>query len=344
MKKVLLGMSGGIDSTWACRVLQKKGYEVEGVVLLLHPDAPLEKAKSAAEKLGIKLHVADYSDSFKKEVEEYFVKEYVSGRTPNPCVVCNRKIKFESLINVADSLGIDLIATGHYVKVEKHLGRFTVVSGEDTKKDQSYFLWQLSQEQLSRFIAPLGDAVKSDVINSVKESQLVEEISESQEICFIPNDDYISYLKEHLDEDGMKTAFTKGNFVDAQGNVLGKHNGIASYTVGQRKGLGIALGKPAYVTEIRPETNEVVLGFEEDNSSKFFKVRSLNFMGMEETRGRVSCFVRPRYRSPLIPCTVDIFENSAEVVPDTLIKKPSSGQSAVFYDEEGRILFGGYIV
>ncbi len=344
MEKVLLGMSGGIDSTWACRVLQEKGYEVEGVVLVLHPTAPLEKAKSAAEKLGIKLHVADYSENFKREVEDYFVNEYVSGRTPNPCVVCNRKIKFHSLVRVADSLGINLIATGHYVKVEKYRDRFTLVSAEDTKKDQSYFLWQLSQEQLSRFIAPLGSALKSEVITNVKESALVEEICESQEICFIPNDDYISYLKENLDEEGLERAFTKGNFVNLDGKVLGVHNGIAAYTVGQRKGLGIALGRPVYVTEIRPETNEVVLGYEEDNSSAFFKIRSLNFVGIKETRGEVSCFLRPRYRSPLIPCKVNVSDEYAEVIPSILIKKPSSGQSAVFYDEEGRVLFGGYIV
>lgn len=344
MKKVLLGMSGGVDSTWSCRALQREGYEVEGLFLSLHPHADRKKAEIAGEKLGIKLHVADYSESFKEEIEEYFVKEYTLGRTPNPCVVCNRKIKFNCLLKEADKLGIDLIATGHYVRTGREGERYVLKSALDEKKDQSYFLWQLTQEELSRFVAPLAEFEKKDVVRFVKDESLSDEEGESQEICFIPDDDYISFLKSRLDADGLEKAFGKGNFVSVDGRVLGEHSGIASYTVGQRKGLGIALGRPAFVIEIRADEREVVLGFEEDNLTERFECDTLNFVSLPEFEGEISCLVRPRYRSPLIPATVSVEKGRARVKTEHEIKMTSPGQSAVFYDREGRVLFGGYIL
>lgn len=343
MKKVLLGMSGGKDSTWACRVLQNMGYEVEGLLLVLHESAPIQEAQLAAHRLGIKLHIADRREKFKREVEDYFAGEYISGRTPNPCVECNRKIKFETLLEEADRLGIEKIATGHYVTVGKRGDRYTLSQALDTQKDQSYFLWQLTQNILSRFVSPLEKASKDEVVRNVTENSLIDEIKESQEICFIPDDDYVSFLKFRLSPEDCKKAFGEGDFVNLEGKVVGKHKGFASYTVGQRKGLGIALGKPAFVVGISPDDNKVILGFDEDNKCESFLVDSLNFVSVPEFEGAGWFFVRPRYRSPLIPCTVNIKEGKAEVTTDSPIKLVSPGQSAVFYDGEGRVVFGGKI-
>ena len=342
-KKVLLGMSGGFDSVWSCKVLQKAGYEVEGLFLALHKGADSTDAQTAADKLGIRLHIAHYEEDFKNEVEDYFVNEYKEGRTPNPCVECNRKIKFDKLLKEADKLGIKYIATGHYVRVLNDGERYFLKCAKDKTKDQSYFLWKLSQEQISRFIAPLAEYEKKEVKELVQEEKLINKNKESQEICFIENDDYISYLKSRLDAKGVEKAFGEGNFVTFDGKIIGKHNGVASYTVGQRKGLGIALGRPAYVIDIKPDTKEVVIGFEEDNISTSFYVDSLNFVAMPEFEGSVDCFVRPRYRSPLIPATVTVKDGRAEVKTKAPIKKVCIGQSAVFYDENENLIFGGYI-
>ncbi|MBQ5746714.1 MAG: tRNA 2-thiouridine(34) synthase MnmA, partial [Clostridia bacterium] len=313
MKKVLLGMSGGVDSIWSCRALQREGYEVEGLFLSLHSHADPSKALDASKKLGIKLHIADYSEDFKRDVEDYFVAEYVRGRTPNPCVVCNRRIKFECLLKEADRLGIELVATGHYVRAEREGERFVLKTAADEKKDQSYFLWEFSQEQLSRFVSPLCDSKKTDVIRLVKEENLSDEDGESQEICFIPDNDYASFIKARLAPDELDKAFGEGNFVSVDGKVLGKHKGIASYTVGQRKGLGIALGRPAFVVAINPDEKEVVLGFEEGNRTDAFEVDGLNFVSIAEFVGEIEAFVRPRYRSPLIPANIRVKNGKAYV-------------------------------
>lgn len=343
MEKILLGMSGGKDSTWACRVLQEKGYEVEGLLLVLHDNAPLSDAQKSADRLGIKLHVADRREAFKKEVEEYFLGEYLSGRTPNPCVECNRKLKFATLLSEADRLGIEKISTGHYVGVGKEGDRYYLSQASDLKKDQSYFLWQLTQEMLSRFVSPLENVSKDAVVQGVTENALVDKISESQEICFVPDDDYVAFLKSRYSEDENKKAFDQGDFVLKDGSTVGKHTGCASYTVGQRKGLGVALGRPAYVLDIQPKYNRVVLGFEEDNVCDSFAIDSLNFVLFPFINGSVKCFVRPRYRATPVPCVVETSEGIATVNLLDKVKSVSPGQSAVFYDECGRVLFGGKI-
>lgn len=343
MEKVLLGMSGGKDSTWACRVLQEKGYEVEGLLLVLHDSAPIKEAQLAAERLGIRLHIADRCRKFKLEVEDYFKSEYLSGRTPNPCVECNRKIKFDTLLEEADRLGIEKISTGHYVRVGEKDGRYYLAQASDTKKDQSYFLWQLSQEMLSRYVSPLEDVTRDEVVQRVTENALIDKISESQEICFIPNDDYVAFLKEHYDSEETLKAFSEGDYVTLDGKAVGKHKGFACYTVGQRKGLGIALGRPAFVVRIEPQSNRVVVGFEEDNVCNGFSVDSLNFVLVSSFEEERRYFVRPRYRSPLVPCTVDARDGAVRVILESGIKSVSPGQSAVFYDEEGRVAFGGKI-
>ena len=343
MEKVLLGMSGGKDSTWACRVLQEKGYEVEGLLLVLHGYAPVKEEQNAADRLGIKLHIADRSDRFKNDVEANFLSEYLSGRTPNPCVECNRKIKFETLLSEADRLGIEKISTGHYVRVGKEGDRYYLAQASDLKKDQSYFLWQLTQEMLSRFVSPLEGLIKEEVIQGVTENALVDKINESQEICFIPDDDYISFLKDHYSADQCNKAFSEGDFVLQDGTKVGRHKGYASYTVGQRKGLGVALGRPAYVLAIHPQSNSVVLGFEEDNICTRFNADSLNFMLCQPSDCELSCYVRPRYRSAAVPCKVKITNGVAETELITPVKGVSAGQSAVFYDHDGRVLLGGKI-
>ncbi len=343
MEKILLGMSGGKDSTWACRVLQERGFEVEGLLLVLHSSAPVSEAQRAAERLGIRLHIVDLQDEFKKKVKDYFANEYLSGRTPNPCVECNSKIKFSALLNEANRLGIEKISTGHYVRVGKSEDRYTLSQAYDTKKDQSYFLWQLSQEVLSRFISPLEYTTKDEVVDGVVSNGLIDEVSESQEICFIPDDDYRLFLKEHLSGEAYARAFCEGNFVNSEGKVLGRHKGYASYTVGQRKGLGIALGKPAFVLKTVPDENKVVLGFENENVSDELEVGELNFVSVSEFReGRL--YVRPRYRSPLVECEVRVENGVARVKTLSPMKLTPSGQSAVFYDGEGKVVFGGKII
>ena len=343
MEKVLLGMSGGKDSTWACRVLQEKGYEVEGLLLVLHDSAPVKEAQTAADRLGIKLHIAERREKFRSDVENYFINEYLFGRTPNPCVECNRKIKFETLLEEADRLGIEKISTGHYVRVGEKDGRYYLAEAIDKKKDQSYFLWQLTQEMLSRYVSPLEDVTKDEVVQRVTEGALIDKISESQEICFIPDDDYVRFLKERYSDAEYKTAFSEGDFVTLDGRVVGKHKGFACYTVGQRKGLGIALGRPAFVVRIEPDVNSVVLGFEEDNVCNGFTVDSLNYVFTPTIEGEETFYVRPRYRSPLVPCKVKPYNGDVQVELDRCIKSVSPGQSAVFYDSEGRVAFGGKI-
>ncbi len=343
MEKVLLGMSGGKDSTWACRVLQQRGYEVEGLLLVLHENAPIEEAKKSAERLGIKLHISDRINSFEEKVKRYFASEYLSGRTPNPCVECNSNIKFAALLDEADRLGIEKISTGHYVRAGKRGSRYTLSMADDTKKDQSYFLWQLGQGALSRFVSPLEDASRDDVIRNVLDARLMDSVKESQEICFVPDDDYIEFLKSAFTPEEAKKALSEGDFVNSEGKVMGRHRGYASYTVGQRKGLGVALGRPAFVLGISPEENRVILGFEEENACREFTADSLNFVSLEEFEGERTMYVRPRYRSPLIECRVIITGGRASVSCNTLIKPVSPGQSAVFYTESGELAFGGKI-
>ncbi len=343
MNKVLLGMSGGKDSTWACRVLQSMGYEVEGLLLVLHSNAPVAQAEESARRLGIKLHIADRCEKFKRDVEMHFALEYLAGRTPNPCVECNYAVKLATLIEEADRFGIEKISTGHYVRVGRLGDRYIISRATDLNKDQSYFLWKLSQEMLSRLVSPLQDLMSNDVINSVKSERLLDSVKESQEICFIPDDDYVGFLKSTFTPLESKRAFSQGDFVTSDGKKVGVHKGYASYTVGQRKGLGVALGRPAYVTAIIPETNTVVIGFEEERARVEFTADSLNFVSVAPFEGVCEAFVRTRHRAPLTPCEVKIASGRAEFKAQVPVKISAPGQSAVFYDECGRVLFGGIL-
>ncbi len=249
-KRVLVGMSGGIDSTATCLMLKEQGYEIVGLTMWVWGDEPVE-ARQLAGSMGIEHHVADEREAFRKVIVQNFIDEYCQGRTPNPCVMCNPTFKFRILTEWADKLGCAFISTGHYSRLEEKNGKIYIVAGDDDKKDQSYFLWRLGQDVLRRCIFPLGTYTKLQVREYLREKgyQLKAEEGESMEVCFIKGD-YRDFLREHSPE--IDSAIGPGWFVSSEGVKLGEHKGFPYYTIGQRKGLEIALGKPAYVLKINP--------------------------------------------------------------------------------------------
>ena len=341
--KVLLGMSGGVDSTFAVHKLKLMGYEVEGAVVKMHEHTEIEEARLSAESLGIALHVIDGTRLFEEKVVSDFVSEYKKGRTPNPCIVCNKEVKFKLLLEFALANGFDKIATGHYaslVKIEDESGvRHAVKRSRDQKKDQSYMLWRLGEDVLSHLIFPLEDTVKEAVKKEARELRLFSaERPESQEICFIPDKDYPSFIEKRA---GISE---QGNFVDENGKVLGRHKGIVHYTVGQRKGLGIALGERAFVTKIDPLSNEIQLSVK-DSRSRFFRISGMIFSGLAEPScgEKIKLELKHRYLAPLTEATLTYLGNgSAEVALEEEIRAVTPGQSAVFYKDD-MVMAGGFI-
>lgn len=341
--KILLGMSGGLDSSYAALRLMEAGHEVEGAVLLMHEYTEINAAKESADALGIPLHIIDSRDLFLEKVVPDFINEYRNARTPNPCIICNSEVKFRVLCDFARENGFDRVATGHYadiVTVKTAEGeKFAVKRSLDGKKDQTYMLWRLSQDVLSMLYFPLSDLKKEEIrLDARKRGIIAADRSDSQEICFIPSGDYASYIEERTGPSAI------GNFVDTEGRILGEHKGIIHYTVGQRKGLGIALGARAFVTDIDPESGEITLSYEADITDGF-EVVSMVFSGMETPRraDKKELMVKVRYQATMVPATVEfISENSAKVTLSEGAKSVTSGQSAVFYD--GDILVaGGFI-
>ncbi len=338
MEKVLVGLSGGADSAAVALLLKEQGYEVFGVHLsFCRGDTP-ERAKAVAEKLGIPFFAVKRQKRFCNKVITPFVEAYRRGVTPNPCIECNRSMKFACLLEEADRLGIRLVATGHYARIEKgENGRFHLMRGRDVSKDQSYFLRKLTQKQLSRILFPLADEEKSDVKVRVR-ALLPPEEKESMEICFVPDGDTAAFVAAH----GGKTPV--GDFVDARGTVLGQHKGIFRYTVGQRRGLGVALGQRTFVTEIRPEENQVVLGTPEELLTDNMYVNDLHFVSCtkKEVGGKKLEF-QGRSRNTTCPCKV-IFDGKggATVHFSEPIRRISYGQSACFYEGD-TLLFGGIL-
>ncbi len=348
-KSVLVGMSGGIDSTAVCRLLMEQGYDVIGLTFVTC-DASFAAADSAsllARRLGIEHHVVDVRKEFSDTVVRSFVEGYLSGGTPNPCVNCNPAMKFKILLEWADKLGCRKIATGHYVKVvaESANGNFDVekyyiVTGDDDTKDQSYFLWRLTQEQLSRVIFPLGGWDKADVRKYLADAgfENISKGGESMEVCFIEGD-YRDFLRANIPN--VDERISKGMFVDREGRVLGEHQGYPYYTIGQRKGLGVALGYPAYVIKINPQKNTVMLGREEQLQTQYMLVETPEWVdGVPD-----ACLsVRIRYRSRAIPC------NTPQRMPDgrylvhllETVSAVTPGQSAVFYIGN-RVVGGAFI-
>lgn len=329
MKKVVIGLSGGVDSSVAALLLKKQGYEVIGATMQTWKEGDIdnreasviEDARRVADALGIEHHVIPFYDTFKCHVMDYFVDEYLHGRTPNPCVVCNRHVKWEAMLQYANSIGAEYIATGHYARIDQlENGRYSVKRAATAAKDQTYALYGLTQEQLSHTIMPVGQFEKNQIRQMADEAGIpVANKPDSQEICFIPDKDYASYIRNYDFGDGSRAnQITEGNFVNTKGEVLGRHKGIIHYTIGQRKGLNISLGRPAFVLEIRPETNEVVLGENEELFTHTVRANHLNFMAVEDIEGEVKAFGKIRYNHKGDNCTVrkigdDMIECTFEV-------------------------------
>lgn len=353
-KRVLVGMSGGIDSSATCIMLQEQGYEVVGVTMRTwdvpshfstpgqtQPDEVLE-AQALASRLGIKHHVADVRKEFRKVIVQYFIDEYMHGRTPNPCVMCNPLFKERILCEWADRTQCAWIATGHYCQLEDRNGYRYIITGDDPTKDQSYFLWKLPQEILRRMMFPLGGMTKAAVREylAAKGFEAKARGGESMEICFIDKD-YREFLREHCTDIDEKIG--AGWFVDSKGLKLGQHKGFAYYTIGQRKGLEIALGKPAYVLKINPAKNTVMLGDADQLKATHMLVEDINVADMNELLTCSNLSVRIRYRSQPIPCQAILLENQKLLVKfATEASAITPGQSAVFYDGN-RVLGGGFI-
>lgn len=347
-------MSGGIDSSASCIMLQEKGFEVVGVTMRTwdipshfsipgqeQPDEIVE-AQALAARLGIEHHVADVRKEFRQVIVQYFIDEYMRGRTPNPCVMCNPLFKERILCEWADRTGCAHIATGHYCRLEERNGLRYIVTGDDPTKDQSYFLWKLPQDILRRMMFPLGGMTKMQVREYLasKGFEAKARGGESMEICFIDKD-YRDFLKEHCPD--IDERIGPGWFVDEKGLKLGQHKGFAYYTIGQRKGLEIALGKPAYVLKINPAKNTVMLGDAEQLKIEYMLVEDVNAADIGELLSCPTLSVRIRYRSRPIPCQVIQLENGQLLVK--FAEKASAiapGQSAVFYDNN-RVLGGGFI-
>ena len=340
-QRILVGMSGGIDSTATCLMLQEQGYEVIGLTLWVWGDEPADACQLAA-SMGIEHHVADERDAFRQVIVQYFIDEYRQGRTPNPCVMCNPLFKFRILAEWADRLDCGLIATGHYTRLEDREGKRYIVAGDDEAKDQSYFLWRLPQEVLKRCLFPLGTYTKQQVRDILrgKGYALKAEEGESMEVCFIRGD-YRDFLREHCPD--IDREIGPGWFVNAAGVKLGEHKGFPYYTIGQRKGLEIALGKPAYVLKINPQKNTVMLGDAEQLKATHMLVENGLLVDEAEFFSSDALMVRIRYRSRPLPCSVRRLDDGRWLVHfHTEASAIAPGQSAVFYI--GRRVAGGAVI
>ena len=352
-RRVLMGMSGGIDSTAACLMLQEQGYEVVGVTmrvfdLVSQLDSEgmprfIAEAREVADRLGIEHHVADEREGFRSKIVQYFIDEYMQGRTPNPCVMCNPLFKFRVLAEWADRLDCAYIATGHYVQIVCEEGHYYIVTGDDPQKDQSYFLWGLGQKVLARCIFPLGGWKKPDVRQYLADKgfALKAKEGESMEVCFIEGD-YRDFLREYCPE--IDSQVGQGKFVDAAGRTLGVHQGYPYYTIGQRKGLGIALGKPAYVLKLNPDKNTVMLGDAQDLVARYMLVEQMKVVDAERFASEEGLSVRIRYRSKSVPCSIvrEVEDGRVLVRFDEEVSAVTPGQSAVFY--VGNRLVGGAFI
>jgi len=336
-QKVLVGLSGGVDSTVTAVLLQERGYEVVGVYMKLHDNPAYhkdnwEKVQKVADYLNIEVHFHDLSQAFDENVYNYFVESYKQGLTPNPCVMCNRTIKFGKMIEFADSLGIEQVATGHYLRSD---GEF-IYAAEDLNKDQSYFLCEVKKEVLPRLLFPLGEWQKEDVKAYAANIDILKAFAtqkESSEICFVENT-YDEVLARHMNID------MPGETVDTEGNVVGHHKGYMHYTIGKRRGFFVhGAHDPHFVLDIKPENNQIVVGTREKLEVDSFNVKQINLF---EALTEFDCQVKVRYRTKAVPCHVKIEGETATVTLKEPVFGLAKGQAAAFYD--GRKLLGGGII
>ena len=374
MEKVVVGMSGGVDSSVAAYLLQKQGYDVIGVTMQIWQDedvcsmeenggccglSAVEDARRVASALDIPYYVMNFKQEFKENVIDYFVGEYLQARTPNPCIACNRYVKWESLLKRSLDIGAAYIATGHYASIEKlPNGRYSIKKSVTQAKDQTYALYNLTQHQLSHTLMPVGAYAKDEIREIARDLKLpIANKPDSQEICFVPDNDYAGFIADYLEEKKRKAnetgikemannfnGMTPGNYVNTAGEVIGRHRGLIHYTVGQRKGLGIAMGQPVFVVALRPETNEVVLGNANEVFSDRLTAKNLNFMSIEDLKDELVVEAKIRYSHKGARCTIK------RTGPDEVIcifdepqRAITPGQAVVFYQGD-YVLGGGTII